>query len=329
MENTLKLYVSTSWKQVSERVQNELDYIVINGQPDTDVETSFGKVHINPKGSVSVLSFNGLDIPNNDYDFFAAQIYQPKLKYKNKVDLRKHINDHINDFIFYPIHDESETKMAILKYSKYFINNYPVDKITNVEYTFKAMLITFTYDNGTSEVYYFRCDFEDQFKLSFKLMKNSMDNTIKGDLYLCGFGRNEDFAVIMTGQYKEDFKVYEKYIRVANLQFYQTCILYWLTYLIKQTNNDQQLKYRTVISFLIKLMYDNDRKFAKTFNLNVSSFKDYFNGKTTNIIKESKAKLTDVDLLKYLQIDEDIMKLLASNNLLTPIKYDDIPERAY
>ena len=41
-----------------------------------------------------------------------------------------------------------------------------------------------------------------------------MDNTIKGDLYLCGFGRNEDFAVIMTGQYKEDFKVYVNSIKM-------------------------------------------------------------------------------------------------------------------
>ena len=329
MQNTLKLHVSTNWKQVSERVQNELDYIVIYGQPNTDVETSFGKVHINPKGSVSVLSFNGIDIPNNDYDFFAAQIYQPKLKHKNKVDLRKHINDHINEFVFYPIHDGNDTKMAILKYSKYFIDNYPVDKITNVEYTFKAMLITFTYDDGTSEIYYFRCDFEDVFKLSLKFMKNSMDNTIKGDLYLCGFGKNEDFTVIMTGTYKEHFQVYEPFIKRNNLTFYQTCILYWLCFLIKQTNEQPQLKYRTVINFLIKLIYDNDRKFAKTFNLNVTSFKDYFNGKTTNIIKESKAKLLETDLLKYLQIDEDIMKLLVSNNLLTPIRYEDIPERAY
>ena len=119
---------------------------------DSDIELSFGVVHINSKGSVSQISFNGADVTDIDA-FIVKQAF--KINDDNYYDIRAVIKNNVDDFNFYPIQIDNKISFTVLKTSPYFVRKYygSVHKdYFRVEYASKYLIVY----HGTAQpdVYY-------------------------------------------------------------------------------------------------------------------------------------------------------------------------------
>ena len=145
MEAALYLSEAPQPSMILQDIRSELTSAVrtalVRHAYDTDVQLSFGTIHINSKGSVSQISFNGADVKDQEA-FIVKQAFH--ISDNQYFDIRTRIKDEPDSFYFYPILIRDKISFTVLKSSPYFENRYGSvihDESVRVEYASKYMLI--------------------------------------------------------------------------------------------------------------------------------------------------------------------------------------------
>lgn len=153
------LYLKETYQTASllQDIRDELTVAVRNAillhAYDTDIDLSFGKIHINSKGSVSQISFNGTDVTDIDA-FIVRQAFH--ITDDHYFDIRKNIKNNRNDFFYYPIKINGRISLTVLKSSPFFERKYGRAIHSNafrVEYASKYLLI-YSSNTAVPDVYY-------------------------------------------------------------------------------------------------------------------------------------------------------------------------------
>lgn len=87
-------------QNIRDELTNAIRTALLQKAYDTDIELSFGQIHINSKGSVSQISFNGSNVTDLD-SFIVQQAF--RIDNDSYFDIRAEIKSNPDDFFFYPI----------------------------------------------------------------------------------------------------------------------------------------------------------------------------------------------------------------------------------
>ena len=124
--------------------------VMVCGAYDRDIHLPFGMVHINSKGSVSQISFNGADVTDMDA-FIVMQVL--RIGEDNYFDIRKTIKDSPEDFRFYPIKINGWLSMTVLKSSSFFEKKYGAGFIGKMSVSsMPPSILLFAMRTGTSRM---------------------------------------------------------------------------------------------------------------------------------------------------------------------------------
>ena len=92
--------LSSSIQRIRKEISDAILYAKVNNAYNKDVQLSIGTIHINPYGSVSEFSFNGLEVTDIDRFIVTNAL---KVSSENYRDIRSDIEQNPQLFNFYPI----------------------------------------------------------------------------------------------------------------------------------------------------------------------------------------------------------------------------------
>lgn len=326
-DNVLLNKIESVRKEISEAILNAK----INHAYDKDVNLSFGKIHINPYGSVSQLSFNGIDVLDMDKFIVTRAL---KVKEDNYIDLRNYIKDNTSAFSFYPITDGKRTYFTVLKYSEYFIkmfgNLVSDHNCFIVKYTLKYIAISIVKEDFRED-YVFVIDLYSQDHLQRMLITDALRQSgLNAQLYYC-FSCNRPEILVRLGRIKSDFRAYKDGASAGDFSFYKGVVTNLILRIYKEVDANGKPNVsktrRILCDFIINGSYGSRVNFCKMNMIQKKSLDNYLSGETNYLLYENGDKLTPSRLDEVLNLPLQIeAKILKNSELLTKVDYDSIPE---
>ena len=293
---------------------------------DTDVELSFGQIHINSKGSVSQISFNGSDV--NDLDqFIVKQAF--KIDDDNYFDIRTEIKSNPEDFCFYPIQIGSQVSLTVLKSSPFFERKYGSRihaESFRAEYASKYLIV---YSGKSKPEVYCTGLFSADATANTLLEKAGKSLGGKSIIYYC-FVNSRPEMFLHLGQVKRDFAAYHPEKNPGIYNFYKGSVISGIFRINKKTDANGKIKVKETrkkcLQLIIKIQYGTVDEFCKLFEIDKFLMVAYLSG-TDAIVKYTNGNaVTPKRLEELLNLpftpDAEVLK---DKNLLIKVEYDEIP----
>lgn len=321
-------------KNAIKRIKAEIAEVIINAKInksfDKDVKLSFGVIHINPYGSISEISFNGIDVTNIDRFVVEQAIH---IKRENFEDIREYVYTHASEFAFYPISDGEYIRFTILKYCDLFYKKF--GKIIEdherfkIQYTLKYLIISVLYEQW--EIYCFEIESFDEEHLQNLLITDAIRQVgLNKKLYYCFSNKPE--ILLRIGQIKHDFRAF-KSMGIANMcSFYKGFVSNLIIKLYKKNQKDNGKPLvndtrRLILRFLIDATFGGLKHFCELKNIDEKSVQKYISGETNSLKYKNQDEIVPTRIDEILNLPLQIeAKNLKNSLLLEKIQYDDIPE---
>lgn len=294
---------------------------------DTDIQLSFGMIHINSRGSVSQISFNGSDVTDMDA-FIVKQAF--RIEDDNYYDIRTEIKAEPDRFCYYPIRIGNKVLLTVLKSSPYFERKYGAaihnDRI-RVEYASKYMLI-YRSSEAVPDVYYIGL-FTPEATANTLLEKAGKSLGGKSTVYYC-FANMRPEMFLHLGQFKRDFAAYHPEKNLDGLNFYKGSVISGIFKINKKTDANGKVKVKETrkkcLQMIIKMQYGTVTHFCELYDLDELFFTAYLSGADGQIKYKNGDTVTPkrLDELLNLPFSPDA-EGLKDKNLLIKVEYDEIP----
>ena len=331
MEAVLYLQETPQIVDVIEAVRNEVTSAVrtalLQQAYDTDIQLSFGAIHINSKGSVSQISFNGADVTDLD-SFVVKQALQ--VNDDNYFDLRQAIKNNPEDFYFYPILSNGKLSLTVLKSSPYFERKYFCSlhqESVRVEYASKYLII---YINGCSSPdVYLIGQYGPDHTANILLANAGKSLGGKSEIYYC-FMNTRPEAFLHLGRVKSDFAGYhpEKFENLYN--FYKGTVISGIFKINKKTDANGKVMVketrRKCLKMIIEMQYGSVDNFCDDYEINKLTLMAFLTGAGSVIQYNNGNELTPTRLTEILNLPfEPNAEMLLDKNLLVKVSYEEIP----
>ena len=295
---------------------------------NTDIELSFGPLHINEKGSVSQISFHGSDITDlNEFVVRQALHIGPD----HYFDIRQSIEAHPEDFCYYPICINGSISFTVLKSSPYFEKIYGAGlhyREARAEYAAKY-LIFYRNNNAEPDVYLVGL-FGPEATFNTLLQNAGKAYGGRHELYYC-YSRMRPELFLHLGQVKRDFSAYHPEKNPDAYNFYKGAIINAIFRNNKRTDENGKIKVRETrricLQLIIQMQYGSVGNFCEVHSIDGNTLTGFLSGASSALRYTNGDQLTPSRLVELLDLplspDEDGLK---DKNLLVRVKYDEIPE---
>lgn len=325
-DESLSNLISYIRKEISDAILNAK----IKNAYDKDVRLSIGTIHINPYGSVSEFSFNGLNV--TDIDKFVVT-NALKVSSDDYYDIRGEIENNTKLFNFYPIQYKGKTYYTVLKTSRYFESYFghllhDHNKI-KVRYALKYVVFTVDNDNEIRN-YVFLCGLFSPEAQSKKLLNDAGRTTgSHSNLFYC-FAPKTNY-LLRVGQIKPDFVGYEPRLGKDLFDFYNGSVeaaVFWINR-TRDSNSKIKMKEskKKAYRHLIEIQYGSLSNFCNIHSIHEQFLIAFLSGVDNHPIYKNGDELTLTRLSKLLNIQTDESEDgLKDKNLLKKVFYKDIPD---
>lgn len=316
-------------QRIRDELTNAIHAMILKQAYDTDVQLSFGTVHINSRGSVSQISFNGTNV--TDMDAFIVQ-QALNIGKNNYFDIRHIIKENSEKFHYYPIQIGKKIFLTVLKNSPYFEEKYGAaiysDKAM-VQYASK-FLIFYRNKKAKPDVYYTGL-FDASSTANTLLDKAGKLLGGKTSIYYC-FMNSRPEMFLHLGQTKSDFAAYHPEKNAKMYNFYWGSIIAGFFKLNKKTDNNGKIKVRDTericLKLIIKMQFGNIDKFCEMYDIDKFLMTAYLSGTKADVRYNNGNKLTPSRLEELLNLPFNVnAEELKNKNLLIEVNYDDIPSQ--
>ncbi len=331
MEATIYLREASQASDILRNIRDELTNAIrtalIAHAYNTDVQLSFGLVHINDKGSVSQISFNGSDVTDIDA-FIVKQAFQ--LDEDHYFDIRNTIKQSPDFFHFYPIQIGTKVSLTVLKTSPFFTHRYG-SCVSNtefrVEYASKYVII-YRDVHASPDVYCVGL-FDPISTANTLLEKAGKTLGGKRTIYYC-FVNTRPEIFLHLGQIKSDFAGYHPEKNPDMYNFYRGSVISGVFRFNKKTDSNGKVKVketrRICLQLIIKMQYGTVDKFCEMHEIDQMYMTAYLSGADSTVRHTNGDAVTPTRLEEILNLpfspDADQLK---DKNLLIKVSFDEIP----
>lgn len=331
MEAVLYLKETPQASVVIQNIRDEVTSAVrtalVNHAYDTDIELSFGQLHINTKGSVSQVSFNGTDVMDMDA-FIVKQAF--RIDEDHYIDLRTKIKNSPDDFYYYPIEIAGKISLTVLKSSPFFERKYGQqihNETFRVEYASKYLII-YCNEGSAPDVYCIGL-FGPEATANTLLTKAGKTLGGKAIIYYC-FMNSRPELFLHPGQTKRDFIAYHPEKNSKMYNFYKGSVINGIFKINKKTDDNGKVQVkktsRKCLQLIIVMQYGSEANFCEKYEIDRLLLKAYLSGAATTMKYLNGDILTPVRLEKLLNLPfSPNAETLKDKNLLIKVEYDDIP----
>lgn len=331
MDEIMALEESMQAAEIIQNIRSELTNAVrtalIKQAYDTDVHLSFGKIHINSKGSISQISFNGSDVTDIDA-FIVKQAFHAGDD--NYFDIRVTIKRFPDDFYFYPIQVRGRLSLTVLKTSPFFERRYGLRKHAEtfrVEYASKYMIVYCS--EGTAPDIYYVGLFDPVSTANSLLEKAGKTLGGKSDIYYC-FANIRPELFLHLGEVKSDFAAYHPEKVPGAYNFYKGSIISGVFRLNKRTDCNGKIKVKETVKkclqLIIKMQYGTVDYFCELYSIDTFLMTSFLSGAETQLKYSNGNVLTPKRLEELLNLPfTPDAEGLKDKNLLIKVDYDEIP----
>ena len=331
MEAVLYLSEAPQASTVIQSIRTELTSAIrtalLQHAYDTDIHLSFGMIHINSKGSVSQISFNGTDVTDMD-TFVVKQAF--RIEDDHYFDIRAYIKSNPDEFCYYPIQIGGKVALTVLKTSPFFERKYGSAihfSEFRVEYASKYLII---YRNSTAlpDVYCIGL-FGPEATANTLLEKAGKSLGGKSTIYYC-FLNSRPEAFLHLGQVQSDFSAYRPDKNPGAYNFYKGSVISGIFRINKKTDDNGKIKVKETnkkcLQMIVKMQYGTVDHFCELYEIDKVLFTAYLSGTDAQIKYTNGNTVTPTRL-------EEILNLpfspdaygLKDKNLLIKVEYDEIP----
>ena len=294
---------------------------------DTDIELSFGTVHINSKGSVSQISFNGTDVVDVDA-FIVKQAF--RINDDHYFDIRATVRNEPNLFHFYPIEVRNRVSLTVLKTSPYFADRYGFavhSDLFRVEYASKYMVV-YRSSTATPDVFYIGL-FSPEATANTLLEKAGKSLGGKSIVYYC-FMNSRPELFLHLGQVKSDFAAYHPEKNPTAYNFYKGSVVSGVFRMNRKTDTNGKVKVKETrtkcLQLIIKMQYGSVDHFCDLFGIDRFMMTAYLSGTEATPKYVNGDSITPTRLVEMLNLPfSPDAESLKDKNLLTKVDYDEIP----
>lgn len=294
---------------------------------DTDIELSFGSIHINPKGSVSQISFNGSDVTDMDA-FVAKQAFCISDDYY--FDLRAEVRNNPEDFCFYPIQIGGKISLTVLKSSPFFERKYGQIIHTSsvrVEYASKYLII-YRNDRSGPDIYCIGL-FGPEATANTLLEKAGKSLGGKTTIYYC-FMNSRPELFLHLGEVQSDFAAYHPEKNHDAYNFYKGSIISGIFKINKKTDRNGKIQVkqtnRKCLQLIAAMQYGSVNNFCRQYDIDSQLLMSYFSGADTQMKYANGNFLTPTRLMELLNLPFiPNAETLKDKNLLVKVEYNEIP----
>ena len=296
--------------EIIQNLRTEISEAILNAKVkrafDKDVQLSIGIIHINPFGSVSEFSFNGIDVTDVDKFIVTKAL---NISTKNYFDIRSDIDNKRDQFNFYPISYKGKIFYTVLKTSKYFreffgscLSNHA--EVT-VSYALKYVIFTIRKNNASTN-YAFLCGLFNPVAQSKKILTDAGRIVGPHSTIIYCFAPKTNY-LLKAGETKSDFIGYEPRNGKELFDFYRGSIesaVFWISrirdknYKIKIKETKKQT-YKT----LIEIQYGSISNFCKIHDINENVLLLFFSGNDNKLIYKNGDVITTTRLSEILNIE--------------------------
>lgn len=331
MEATIYLseapFTASAINSIRSEVTNAVREALLRHAYNTDIELSFGSIHINSKGSVSQISFGGSDVTDMDA-FIAKQALH--ISDDHYYDLRSVVKEDCEAFFFYPIQLNGKLSLTVLKSSPYFYKKYGQSIYTNsvrVEYASKYLII-YLDDQSEPDIFCIGL-FGPSSTANTLLTKAGKTLGGKATIYYC-FMNSRPELFLHLGTVKEDFEAYHPEKNQNAYNFYKGSVISGIFKINKETDTNGKIQVkrtkRKCLQLIIDIQYGSVSNFCHQFNIEQRLLMSYLSGADTQMKYINGNVLTPTRLENLVNLpflpSADTLK---DGNLLIKVKYDDIP----
>lgn len=303
----------------------------LNNAFDKDVNLSFGKIHINPYGSASTISYKGRDVVDIDKFVITSAL---KISDNNYFDIREYITTNINEFSFYPIETGKRVELTVYKYSKYFINRYGQQLFDHekirVIYAYKY-IVFFININGVYRIDAYNSGRFNPYNTSMMQIKYAFNSGGSNDcLYYC-FLKNTNY-LRQIGETKQDFIDILRKVNPDNIYDFFKGELRRAAIKISIVRDENskikvQESIRKSINLLVDIYPNGKVQFCKDNDINVNSLNRFLSGDSSSLMRKNGDVINKGRLLELLGVNFDLNAItLLNKNLLEQVSFNDIPD---
>ena len=331
MDDVLYLIETSQVSKIIQSIRSEITSAVrtalVRHAYDTDIQLSFGTIHINSKGSVSQISFKGTDVA--DMDAFVVQ-QALSIGDNNYYDLRKKIKDDPDDFSLYPIQIGGKISLTVLKTSTYFERKYGATIHSTgfrVEYASKYIII-YPSAKAAPDVYCVGL-FDPISTANTLLEKAGKSIGCKNSIYYC-FMNSRPELFLHLGQVKSDFEAYHPDKNPNQYNFYKGSVLSGVFKINKKTDKNGKIQVKETnkkcLKLIIKIQYGSVDHFCALFEIDKTLLTAYLSGSNAEIKYVNGNAITPTRLGEILNLPfTPDAEGLKERNLLVKVEYDEIP----
>lgn len=331
MEALLYLHETRHTADLITNMRNELTDAVrsalIRQAYDSDIQLSFGYIHINSKGSVSQISYNGSDITDTD-EFIVKQAFH--ISNENYFDIRKRIKICPDEFCFYPIQIGGQISLTVTKSSPFFEHKYGIaihNEDVRVEYATKYLII-YRNEKANPDVYLVG-SFGPEATANILLENAGRKLGCKSSIYYC-FMNSRPELFLHLGVRKSDFVAYHPEKNLDAYNFYVGSIISGIFRINKKTDVNGKVKIKETkkkcLQLVIKMQFGSIKDFCELFDIDQLFMTAYISGADTQIRYKNGNTLSPSRLEELLNLpftpNADSLK---DKCLLIPVDYNDIP----
>jgi len=294
---------------------------------DTDIELSFGSIHINSKGSVSQISFNGSDVTDLDA-FIVKKAFN--INDDCYYDIRKTIKSSPDDFYYYPIKIGPKVCLTVLKTSPFFEKKYGHsihDAEFHVEYASKYLIV---YRNNCNQPDVYLIGLFDPISTANTLLSKAGKSLGgKHQIYYC-FMNTRPEMFLHIGEVQRDFVAYHPENNPKAYNFYKGNVISGIFKVNKETDNNGKIKVketkRKCLQIIIKMQYGTVDNFCEKYEIDRFLLVAYLSGTDAPIKYLNGNTITPTRFEELLNLpfipSEEALK---DRNLFVKVNYDDIP----
>lgn len=314
-------------KTIRSEITNAVRTALINQAYDTDMQLSFGQIHINSKGSVSQISFNGSDVTDMDA-FIVKQAF--RVRDDNYHDIRATIKSNPDDFCFYPIQIGNTISLTVLKTSPFFVRRYGIriNKASfRVEYASKYLII-YCSEDATPDAYFIGL-FDPTATANTMLEKAGKSLGDKSFIYYC-FTNTRPELFLHLGQVQSDFVAYHPDRYPDSYNFYKGSIISGVFRINKKTDSNGKIKVKETVKkclqLVIKMQYGTVDSFCDLYEIDMFFMTAFLSGADTELKYRNGNVISPTRLEELLNLPfTPDAESLKDKNLLIKVAYDEIP----
>lgn len=318
---------STILQNIRTELTNAIRTALVEHAYDTDIQLSFGLVHINSKGSVSQISFAGTDVTDLDA-FIVKQAFH--IEDDNYFDIRTVIKTNPEEFSFYPIKIGNKLSLTVLKFSRFFENKYGSSIHSDdcrVEYASKYMIV-YQSNHSLPDVYYIGL-FGPEATANTLLEKAGKSLGGKSTVYYC-FMNSRPELFLHLGQFKDDFEAYHPERNPDSYNFYKGTVIGGIFKINKKTDANGKIKVketnRKCLQLIIKIQYGTVDKFCNLYEIDRTLMTAFLSGTNATIKYTNGNTVTPTRLEELLNLPfSPSADTLKDKNLLIRVNYEEIP----